>query len=72
MPRRWYVPGIITVMLAVQIADSITLLVAIVPLVLVCVGGSADTVLAADLVVVRVAAPVVAATTSVYAAGRGP
>lgn len=37
-PRRWYVPLIITVMLAwVQIADSITLLVAIVPLVLVCV-----------------------------------
>ena len=36
-PRRWYVPLIITVMLAwVQIADSITLLVAIVPLVLVC------------------------------------
>src|SRR5579872_7197425 len=36
-PRRWYVPLIITVMLAwAQIADSITLLVAIVPLVLVC------------------------------------
>ncbi len=37
-PRRWYVPLIITVMLAwVQIGDSITLLVAIVPLALVCV-----------------------------------
>jgi hypothetical protein len=37
-PRRWYVPLIITVMLAwVQIADSITLLVAIVPLMLVCI-----------------------------------
>jgi len=36
-PRRWYVPLIITVMLTwVQIADSITLLVAIAPLVLVC------------------------------------
>jgi hypothetical protein len=37
-PRRWYVPPVITVMLAwAQIADSITLLVAIAPLVLVCV-----------------------------------
>jgi hypothetical protein len=36
-PRRWYVPLIIAVMLAwVQIADSITLLVAIAPLALVC------------------------------------
>jgi hypothetical protein len=36
-PRRWYVPPVITVMLAwAQIADSITLLVATVPLVLVC------------------------------------
>jgi hypothetical protein len=37
-PRRWYVPLIITVMLAwVQIGDTITLLVAIAPLALVCV-----------------------------------
>jgi hypothetical protein len=37
-PRRWYVPLVITVMLAwVQISDSIALLVAIAPLMLVCV-----------------------------------
>jgi len=36
-PRRWYVPLIITVMLAwVQIGDTISLLVAVVPLALVC------------------------------------
>jgi hypothetical protein len=36
-PRRWYVPLIITLMLAwVQVGDGITLLVAIAPLALVC------------------------------------
>jgi hypothetical protein len=36
-PRRWYVPLIIAVMLAwVQIADTITLIVAVAPLTLVC------------------------------------
>jgi hypothetical protein len=37
-PRRWYVPLIVTVMLAwAQVADSIALLVAIAPLAVVCV-----------------------------------
>jgi len=36
-PRRWYVPPVIAVMLGwVQIGDRITLIVAVVPLVLVC------------------------------------